>query len=302
MFSWACPSTSTAAPRLFAHPAFGQVRIVKDERTGEPWFVAKDVCDCLGLTDVSKTVSLLDDDERGTNSIRTPGGLQAVLSVSEPGLYSLILRSRKPEAKAFKRWITHEVLPAIRKTGEGSSDGSADKEQPATLSTPEQAAIPPSVQHSLPAFFEHEAFGKVRVITDKETGGEPWFVAADVCDCLELGNPRSSLALLDEDEKGVHTVDTLGGNQQMATVSEPGLYSLILRSRKPEAKAFKRWITHEVLPAIRKTGGYIPASPDMTNDEIMSRALLIATDTINAMPVFALAYSADVGVKPRLPF
>lgn len=92
------------------------VRVHTDE-TGALWFVAKDVCECLELTDVSKTISLLDDDEKGTNSIRTPGGEQQMLVVSEPGLYSLILRSRKPEAKVFKRWVTHDVIPAIRKTG-----------------------------------------------------------------------------------------------------------------------------------------------------------------------------------------
>ena len=87
---------------------------------------------------------------------------------------------------------------------------------------------------------------------------EPWFVAKDVCDVLEIADHKSSLRLLDDDEKGVHTMHTLGGEQQMATVNEPGLYSLILRSRKPEAKAFKRWITHEVLPQIRRTGTYTP--------------------------------------------
>ncbi|WP_052433240.1 BRO-N domain-containing protein [Streptacidiphilus carbonis] len=86
--------------------------------------------------------------------------------------------------------------------------------------------------------------------------GDPWWVAADVASALELGNPRSSLARLDDDEKGVHTMDTPGGPQQMVTVNEPGLYSLILRSRKPEAKSFKRWITHKVLPALRTTGSY----------------------------------------------
>lgn len=86
--------------------------------------------------------------------------------------------------------------------------------------------------------------------------GKPGVVGVDVCAVLGLGNPRSSLALLDDDEKGVHTVDTPGGPQRLTVVTEPGLYSLILRSRKPEARAFKRWITHEVLPAIRKTGGY----------------------------------------------
>lgn len=102
--------------------------------------------------------------------------------------------------------------------------------------------------------FENSEFGAVRVV---DMNGEPWFVAKDVCECLELGNPRTSIALLDEDEKGVHTMDTPGGAQEMSIVSEAGLYSLILRSRKPEAKAFKRWITHEVLPAIRKHGGYL---------------------------------------------
>lgn len=100
---------------VFSNEYFGNVRITMID--GNPWFVAKDVCDCLELTDVSKTISLLDDDEKGTNSIRTLGGDQKMLTINESGLYSLILRSRKPEAKAFKRWITHEVLPSIRKTG-----------------------------------------------------------------------------------------------------------------------------------------------------------------------------------------
>ena len=104
---------------------FGRVRVVECE--GEPWFVAKDVCECLELTDVSKTISLLDDDEKGTNSIRTPGGEQQMLVISEPGLYSLILRSRKPEAKAFKRWIIHEVVPSIRKRGLYATEAVMDR-------------------------------------------------------------------------------------------------------------------------------------------------------------------------------
>ena len=100
---------------LFQKEEFGQVRVV--EHNGEPWFVAKDVCECLELTNASQTLSYLDDDERDIISNDTPGGKQNMLIVSEPGLYSLVLRSRKPEAKAFKRWIVHEVLPAIRKHG-----------------------------------------------------------------------------------------------------------------------------------------------------------------------------------------
>lgn len=111
--------------KVFEKTEFGRVRVVECE--GEPWFVAKDVCECLELTDVSKTISLLDDDEKGTNSIRTPGGEQQMLVVSEPGLYSLILRSRKPEAKAFKRWIIHEVVPSIRKRGLYATEAVMDR-------------------------------------------------------------------------------------------------------------------------------------------------------------------------------
>lgn len=87
--------------------------------------------------------------------------------------------------------------------------------------------------------------------------GEPWFAAKDICDILELGNSRMALERLDNDEKGVSLIDTPGGTQSMQVVNEPGLYVLILGSRKKEAKAFKRWITHEVIPSIRKHGAYM---------------------------------------------
>lgn len=86
-------------------------------KNDEVWFVAKDVCEILNLSDVSKTVSRLDEDEKGANSILTHGGPQHLLTINESGLYSLVLTSNKPEAKQFKRWITHEVIPSIRKHG-----------------------------------------------------------------------------------------------------------------------------------------------------------------------------------------
>lgn len=101
--------------------------------------------------------------------------------------------------------------------------------------------------------FENPQFGEIRVI---EQGGDPWFVAADVCRALDIKNSRDAMTRLDEDEKGVVSTDTPSGKQEMNVVNEPGLYSLVLGSRKPEAKAFKRWVTHEVIPSIRKTGSY----------------------------------------------
>jgi len=99
-------------------------------------------------------------------------------------------------------------------------------------------------------------YAEARELRTVVIDSEPWFVANDVAAILDLDNPRPSLALLDDDERGVHTVDTLGGPQSLTTISEAGLYSLILRSRKAEAKPFKRWVTHDVIPTIRKTGSY----------------------------------------------
>lgn len=102
-----------------------------------------------------------------------------------------------------------------------------------------------------PLLFEGEHL--VRQVT---SDGELWFVGADVCKVLGLANPHSSLALLDDDEKGVHTMDTLGGAQTVTIVSEAGVYRLVFKSRKPVAERFKRWLAHEVIPSIRKTGSY----------------------------------------------
>lgn len=123
--------------------------------------------------------------------------------------------------------------------------------------------------------FENKDFGKVRTVT---LNGAPWFVAADVCRALDIANSRDAVKRLDDDERGVVSTDTLGGVQEMTVVNESGLYSLVLGSRKPEAKQFKRWITHEVIPTIRKTGGYV------NNDDLFVNTYLPnADDTTKAL-------------------
>ena len=101
------------------------------------------------------------------------------------------------------------------------------------------------------AVFNSEEFGELRTIMIE---GEPWFVANDVCTILDIN--RTQTRRLDDDEKGVCSMHTPGGEQNVGIVNEYGLYNLILGSRKPEAKAFRRWITHEVLPSIRRHGIY----------------------------------------------
>lgn len=100
--------------------------------------------------------------------------------------------------------------------------------------------------------FKNPKFGTIRTTT---INGEPWFVAADVCEALEIQNPTDAIKKLDEDEKARLNLGLRGGDTNV--VNEPGLYALVLGSRKPEAKAFKRWITHEVIPTIRKHGAYM---------------------------------------------
>lgn len=120
-----------------------------------------------------------------------------------------------------------------------------------------------------PAVFNFDSHAVRTLLLDDA----PWFVAADVCAALTLTNSRMVLERLDDDEKGVSSTDTPGGKQELAVINESGLYNLILGSRKPEAKRFKKWVTSEVLPAIRKTGRYdstvqpAPALPQYISQE-----------------------------------
>lgn len=137
----------------------------------------------------------------------------------------------------------------------------------------------------VPYLFESK---EVRVLLDER--GDPWFVAADVCAALELANPSQVLARLDVDERGLHSTETPSGVQQMGIVSEAGLYTLVFGSRKPEAKRFKRWVTHEVIPAIRKTGRYdasvAPPAPVLQAGPLQDRvaAFLAMGQAIAAIP------------------
>ena len=115
----------------------------------------------------------------------------------------------------------------------------------------------------------------VRVMTDEQ--GEPLFVLKDVCNALGITNTRNVSARLDEDMKGVCPVDTLGGTQQLTVINEPGLYEVIIRSDKPEAKAFRRWVTSEVLPSIRKHGMY--ATPATIEEMIANPDIIIQLAT-----------------------
>lgn len=122
--------------------------------------------------------------------------------------------------------------------------------------------------------FKNPEFGEVRTMV---IDNEPFFVGKDVAEILGYSNSRKALAdHVDLEDKGVTKCDTLGGTQDLTVINESGLYSLILSSKLPEAKKFKRWITSEVIPSIRKNGGYIANQENLTDDELLTRAVLVA--------------------------
>lgn len=154
--------------------------------------------------------------------------------------------------------------------------------------------------------YDNPNFGKMRTVT---INGEPWFVAADVCRVLEIGNPSQALVNLDDDEKMILTNNEghsgqRGGAQMMNIINEPALYSIILRSRKPEAKAFKRWITHEVIPSIRKTG-YYGKNPNMVTIDRETLGKIVGVTVSETMkqitPLVKEIVSQVMATKPNVP-
>lgn len=114
-----------------------------------------------------------------------------------------------------------------------------------------------------------------------EINGEPWFVLKDVCGVLGLSNHKVTAQRLDRDEVSqTYLTDSIGRKQETTVINESGLYSVILRSDKPEAKPFRKWVTSEVLPSIRKNGGYIAGQEQLSPEELMAKALLVANKTL----------------------
>lgn len=127
--------------------------------------------------------------------------------------------------------------------------------------------------------FSNPEFGTIRSTT---INGEPWFIGKDVAEILGYAKARNAISahVDEEDKKDAPIQGNLGGVQQMTVINESGLYSLILQSKMPKAKQFKRWVTSEVLPSIRKNGGYIAGQDELSDAELIARALLVAKRTL----------------------
>ena len=149
--------------------------------------------------------------------------------------------------------------------------------------------------------FNSPDFGQIRTV---QKNGEPWFIGKDVAKIL--GYERADNAIrnhVDDEDKLMHQISASGQNREMYIINESGLYSLILSSKMPKAKEFKRWVTSEVIPAIRKTGGYIAGSENMTDAEIMAKAVLVAQSTIQQRDQRIKELESDVAAaKPKVLF
>lgn len=149
--------------------------------------------------------------------------------------------------------------------------------------------------------FDSPDFGQIRTI---QQNGEPWFVGKDVADILGYQNgSRDVNRHVDEDDRQNYQNGTFESNRGLTIINESGLYSLILSSKMPKAKEFKRRVTSEVIPAIRKTGGYIAGSENMTDAEIMAKAVLVAQSTIRQRDQRIKELESDVAAaKPKVLF
>lgn len=134
-------------------------------------------------------------------------------------------------------------------------------------------------QEIVPQVFENKEFGTVRAMRGED--GEPCFVASDIAKALGYRDAEKMTRRLDDDEKGTRSVGTPGGEQQMTVITEAGMYSAILGSKVEGAKRFRRWVTHDVLPALRRDGAYVASDGTEDDATLMARALLAAHRTID---------------------
>ena len=212
---------------------------------GEPWFVLADVCKVLELSSPHKVAERLDGDEKGRNQIPTLGGVQEMAVVNESGLYTVILRSDKPQAKPFRKWVTSEVLPSIRK--HGSPVKGREEILPKSTKT-----IDIPVNDDTTYMFEG-----YQVRTAVDDNGNPLFCGIDVAKVLGYSCPADTITRHCKGSMIQRPLKTAGGVQQVRFITEGDLYRLIVSSKLPSAQRFERWVFDEVLPSIRKHGAYM---------------------------------------------
>ena len=319
-------SSSTATPEVKVfknpvHPEFGELRVL--EIDDELWFIGKEVANALGYKDLKNAVKAHVNAEdrklllRGQNTpLEIPN--RGLTIINESGLYSLILSSKLPSAKEFKHWVTSEVLPSIRKNGAyiRNQENMTPAEIVAHGLIAAQGkdvatalgycninkAVAAHVDEDDKKVLDFKGFSQNRKSSGLWVGhdfsSKTIINGKNVAAALGYTNSRDAIAThVFADDKGVESIDTLGGRQKMTIINESGLYALVFGSRLKIAKEFKHWVTSEVLPSIRKNGAYIRNQENMTPAEIVARGLIAAQKIIeerldhSTQPLFILTYS-----------
>lgn len=278
---------------------------------GDYWMVARDVTYALGYKSLSNPITLnVPDSCKAVANVPTYKGKHTLITINEAGLKHLLNSCTQPGRAAFWHWFDTRLKPMLR--GEYEVGGLApvavsrrnERHEPVSVvpvETVEPAApvevSEPNAQEPLTVFSSPE-FGSVRTLV---RDGEPWFVGKDVAEKLGYSNTRKAIIdHVDAEDKtkddGVTIRDAIGRCQIPVIINESGLYSLVLSSKLPAARAFKRWITHEVIPAIRKTGKYQQADVPAVAEPAVARIPEIAPSSLE----YVQAATELVKAKQRL--
>jgi len=251
---------NTYAPIInynFPTSPYSEIRV--SIQSGTVWFAIEDVCKATGIIPQHVTRNI-DPTHQATFITYTGDDYNAneINMISFTRLQVVVARANTVQAKAFLSWVENEVM-VIRDFGANADEADNTNDQPDQPVDMRTFSFKNSYDHA----YDHD----IRAIVNED--GAVWFVAKDVCDILDLANSRKAVSALDEDEKDTVTIsDGIPGNPNKSIISESGLYALIFRSRKPEAKKFRKWVTAEVLPEIRKTGAYIPGQQESASPSI----------------------------------
>ena len=287
----------------YSAPNGATVRAMYEE--GDYWMVARDVTYALGYKSLSNPITLnVPDNCKAVANVPTYKGKHTLITINEAGLKHLLNSCTQPGRAAFWHWFDTRLKPALR--GDYSNGGLApvafsrrnERHAPVLIEPVKPAvAVEPSAQEPLTVFSSPE-FGSVRTLV---RDGEPWFVGKDVAEKLGYSNTRDAIInhVYAEDkakDDGVAIRDAIGRSQIPVIINESGLYSLVLSSKLPAARAFKRWITHEVIPAIRKTGKYQQADVPAVAEPAVARIPEIAPSSLE----YVQAATELVKAKQRL--
>lgn len=215
-----------------------EIRVIEDDY-GEPWWVAKDVCDILGLNNVAGSLLKIPEKHKGIHPMYTLGGTQKVNIIDEPGLYRLILRSDKPEAEPFMEWVTSVVLPQIRKTGSFNVQ-------------PQYVAFERKLDQLNREFQTLKKEHTMTIRTNIDAQGIKWYVAKDLCIQAGISNTAQAASVVRADNKKRSVIATTSGQQTVLLLTTEGAMEMLARSKKPAAKQLLiehfRWVEPDPAP------------------------------------------------------